>query len=407
MVSLDLKSAAGTTTLDFNKAALAGSADNLMVTIKGTSSTTLALTDDDATQANNVETITINSLSVANTLADLQSTGVATSNLVITGDKALTITAALDAEVSSIDASANSGGVTLSAAPAFGNVTFTGGSGADTIVVGAGNTVITGGAGNDVVDFDGTLNALDSYDGGAGIDTAEISGTGFTAVSVVGGLSNVEILKLSTAHTISLESDIVPTIFDFTNATDQILNLLDGYTNATTVNISGDATNADKVVNTANVDLTVSAYPTDIDAGTTITGGTGTDRINVLNAAAGTVDFAATTGVDAITFTDYTAGVDVTLDLQSYTLDATFKAKVLTIDASSMDAGEILTIDGDEAVTKLDVKAGAGSSRSTPAEFVIQRRFSLYGSCQGQSKSERRVTASSLPGRRSDGPRFD
>ena len=361
MVSLDLKSAAGTTTLDFQKAALSGASDNLMVSVKGTSSTTLALTDNDATQANNIETVTIDSLSVANTLADLQTTGVSATKLVVTGDKALTITAALDAEIASIDASGNSGGLTLSAAPAFANVSFTGGSGADTLTVAAGNTVITGGAGNDTVDFDATLNALDSYDGGDGIDTAEISGTGFTAVSVVGGLSNVEILKLSTAHTISLESDIGPTTFDFSDETDQILNLLDGYTNATTVDIGADATNADKIVNTANVDLTVSARPTSIDAATTITGGLGTDRINVLNVSAGTVDFAATTGVDAITFTDYTAGVDVTLDLQTYTLDATFKAKVLTVDASSMDAGEVLTIDGDEAVTKLDVTSGAGA----------------------------------------------
>ncbi|MDC0070710.1 calcium-binding protein [Rhodobiaceae bacterium] len=361
MVSLDLKSAAGTTTLDFQKAALSGASDNLMVSVKGTSSTTLALTDNDATQANNIETVTIDSLSVANTLADLQTTGVSATKLVVTGDKALTITAALDAEIASIDASGNSGGLTLSAAPTFANVSFTGGSGADTLTVAAGNTVITGGAGNDTVDFDATLNALDSYDGGDGIDTAEISGTGFTAVSVVGGLSNVEILKLSTAHTISLESDIGPTTFDFTDETDQILNLLDGYTNATTVDIGTDATNADKIVNTANVDLTVSARPTSIDAATTITGGLGTDRINVLNVSAGTVDFAATTGVDAITFIDYTAGVDVTLDLQTYTLDATYKAKVLTVDASSMDAGEVLTIDGDEAVTKLDVTSGAGA----------------------------------------------
>ncbi|MDA9904424.1 hypothetical protein N9D00_02835 [Hyphomicrobiales bacterium] len=361
MVSLDLKSAAASTTLDFQKASLAGASDNLMVTIKGTNATKLILTDNDATQANNLETLTIDSLSVDNTLADLQTTVVAVNKLVVTGDKALIITEALDAEIATIDASGNSGGLKLSAAPAFANISFTGGSGPDTLLVGAGNTAITGGAGNDLVDFDATLNALDSYDGGDGIDTVEISGTGFTAVSVVGGLSNVEILKLSTAHTISLESNIVPTTFDFSDESAQILNLLDGYTNATTVIIAGDATNTDKIVNTANVDLTVSARATSIDAGTTITGGIGTDRINVLNLADGTVDFAQTTGVDAITFTDYTAGVDVTLDLQTYTLDATYKAKVLTIDASSMDAGEILTLDGDEAVTKLDLTSGAGA----------------------------------------------
>jgi len=361
MVSLDLKSSVGTTTLDLNKGALAGANDNLLITVKGTSSTTVALTDNDALQALTLETVTINSLSVANTLADLQTTGTATSKLVVTGDKALTITAALDAEILTVDASASTGGLTLSAAPSIGGITFIGGAGPDTITVSAGNTDITGGAGNDSVDFDATLNALDIYDGGDGIDTVEISGMGFTATSVVGGLSDVEVLKLITAHTITLEGNISPTTFDFSNETDQVLNLLDGYTNPTTVKLSGDATNADKIVNTANVPLTINAYPTSIDAATTITGGIGTDAIVVLNAVAGTVDFELVTGVDSITFNDYAAGVDVTLDLQDYTLDATYKAKVLTVDASSMDALEVFTLDGDEAVTKLDVTTGGGA----------------------------------------------
>ena len=361
MVSLDLKSAAGTTTVDFQKGALSGAADNLVITVKGTNGTTIALTDNDSLQGNNVETITIDSLSVANTIADLDSTGVATSALVVTGDKKLTITAALDAEVLSVDASANTGGLVLTNSPTFANATITGSAAADTIDAPTGVTAITGGAGNDYVTFDATLTAADTFDGGDGVDTVKINGGNLTQTSVVGGLSNVEILELSTAHTISLESNISPTTFDFgTNETNQVLNLLDGYTAATTVKLGADATNADKIVNTANVDLTITANSTSYDETTSVTGGTGTDSISILNTAAGQVDLTATTGVDSITFTDYTAGVDVELDTHSYTLDSVAFAKVLTIDASSMDAGEVFTLTGDATVTKMDVTAGGG-----------------------------------------------
>ncbi len=360
MVALDLKSAAGTTTVDFQKGALSGAADNLVITVKGTNSTTVALTDNDALQANNIETITIDSLSVANTLDDLQSTGVATSALVVTGDKKLTITTALDAEILSVDASANTGGLVLTNSPTFANATITGSAAADTIDAPTGVTAITGGAGNDYVTFDATLTAKDTFDGGDGVDTVKINGGNLTQTSVVGGLSNVEVLELSTAHTISLESNISPTTFDFSDDTDQILNLLDGYTAATTVKLGSDDTNADKVVNTANVDLTITANSDSYDDGTSVTGGTGTDRINILNTDAGQVDLTATTGVDSITFTDYTAGVDVELDTHSYTLDSVAFAKVLTIDASSMDSGEVFTLTGDATVTKMDVTAGGG-----------------------------------------------
>jgi Ca2+-binding RTX toxin-like protein len=364
MVALDLKTATGTTTVDFQKAALSGADDNLLITVKGTSSTTVTLSDNDALQGNNLETITIDSLSVANTIVDIGSTGVATSKLVVTGDKLLTITNALDGEILSVDASGSTGGLTLTNSPAFVNATITGSAAADTIDAPVGVTAITGGAGNDFVTFDATLTAADTFDGGDGIDTAKVNGGSITAVSVFGGLSNVEVIELSTAHTISLDANISATTFDFgTNETAQILNLLDGYTNPTTVKLGLDATNTDKVVNTANVDLTVTANLTSYDEGTSIAGGTGTDSLVILNTAAGQVDLTQTTGVDSITFVDYTAGVAAELDTHAYTLDPTFKAKVLTVDASSMDAGEAFTLTGDATVTKMAVTGGGGDDR--------------------------------------------
>ncbi len=367
-VDVNLKSAVGTTTVDFGKAGLAGTADAITVTLNGTNSTTLAFTDDDALQTVALETITIASQSVPNTLADLQTTGVATSALHVTGDKLLTITAALDAEILTVDASGSSGGLSLGAAPGFANATVTGSSGADTLTAApVGVTNLSLGAGNDTVDFDATLTAADVVDGGDGTDTVTISGGNLTAVSVLGGLSNVEVLKLDTAHTITLESNVGPTTFDFTDATDQILNLNDGYTNATSVKISGDGTNADKIVNTAGVDLTVTGYVADFDGdtGTTITGGTGTDSLVMINAATGTASIAANiTGVENITISDYTAGADPTLTIGAYTLDATF-VKSLTIDASTLDAGEVFTLAGAASVTRMNITSGAAADALT------------------------------------------
>ena len=79
-------------------------------------------------------------------------------------------------ETLTVDASAMSVGVTLSAAlEADGKVSITGGSGDDAIVGSAsanfGDTIV-GGAGNDTISFgNGDLTAVDSVDGGAGSNT--------------------------------------------------------------------------------------------------------------------------------------------------------------------------------------------------------------------------------------------
>jgi hypothetical protein len=132
-VDLEIKSAQGITTVNYDLAALSGAADSMTITLKGTNTTTIAVTDDGvaATAASSVlESVTVSSLSVPNTLADLQLDGVATTTLNITGDKRLTISTATDATVAVIDASGSTGGITL-ADISFASPTVTGGAGAD------------------------------------------------------------------------------------------------------------------------------------------------------------------------------------------------------------------------------------------------------------------------------------
>ena len=198
LVKLSL--AVGTTTVDFELTALGGTADTLNVEILGTSSTTLALTGGSALTAQTIETVSIKSDSVANTLADLQTTGVGATSLVTTGAKQLTITAALDSEIVTIDASGMTGtsGLALAAAPGTAvGVTATGSGGADTLYGSAGLDNISSGGGNDTINL-GTVVATDTVDGGAGTDTV-VATASVTSDTVFAGLSNVETLSLSGA----------------------------------------------------------------------------------------------------------------------------------------------------------------------------------------------------------------
>ena len=363
LVDLDLKSPKEDTTLTFADAALAGAADEITVTLKGTQTNTSLVINDAGVIPNSLETVHLKSLAVANSL-DHNFSGVAPSTIKISGDKRLTLEDTTDTTVITVDASASTGGVSL-AGTGYANATIHGGSGADVITAApTGMANLSLGGGNDTVDFDGTLNALDVVDGGDGTDTITMS-SGFTQTSVLGGVSNIEVIALDAdAQTITLEANIGPTTFNFSQDDDQILNLNDGYTNDTTVVITGDDTNADKIVNTAGVTLNVigNAEDFDGDVNTTITGGVGTDTLTIRNFAdAAEAEIAANiTGIDKIVYVDVTAGADTTLTIGAYTLSAT-AALALTIDASELDGGvapEIFTLAGASSVTRMDVTGG-------------------------------------------------
>ena len=69
VVSLKAQSAINTTTVNYDAAALAGAADEMTITVSGTNSTTIAITDDSAATTSALETINLVSNSVANTLS--------------------------------------------------------------------------------------------------------------------------------------------------------------------------------------------------------------------------------------------------------------------------------------------------------------------------------------------------
>ncbi len=366
-VDLTVKSAPNKTTVNYAATALTGAADSMTLTLSGTNSTTVAITDDSTATTSALESLTINSISVANTLADLQIDGVLTPTLTVTGGSALTITAALDSNVTTVDASANTGGLTLTNAPGATNVTITGSAAADTLTaVATGKNTLSMGGGNDTADFDGTWAGTDTYDGGDGTDTLRLDGNYTNAgasSTVFGGLSNVEVVAIDTAHSLTLESNISATTIDVQHDSAQTINLNDGYTNATTVKIGSDAASTDVINNNANVQLTVQAnngsFGTDVD----ITGSTGTsDVLNIVNTATGTTTFDTNNDVfETINLVAFGATAAPTIVTGAYSIGTPAGTGVLTINADTLTALNVVTITGTSAATPLDVKTGAAS----------------------------------------------
>jgi len=159
----DVVDAAATLTYNFDAQAVAGTADNVSLTV---SEVTAAV----AVTGGNVETLTVNiadvSTNAESTLADLTATG--NTTLVITGGTAtydFTVTDELDAALTTVDGSAALSDLNLDMGESTTTMTVSGGAGAD--VLDMGNTL-------------GDSDEQDTLDGNDGADqmTAEFSDVG-------------------------------------------------------------------------------------------------------------------------------------------------------------------------------------------------------------------------------------
>ena len=110
--------------------------------------------------AANVAAFALNATGAASAVTLTNSAAVTKlATLNITGDKAITVTEALTT-LKTVDASANTGGVTLNVGATAVDLAFTGGTGADKIVIAGAQ-----------------LDAKDALNGGAGVDTIVLSDT--------------------------------------------------------------------------------------------------------------------------------------------------------------------------------------------------------------------------------------
>ena len=280
--------------------------------------------------------------------------------------------AALDAGLTGVLTDATNENLTVDGSSLISTrvLNVTGGGGLDSILGGAGNDIISGGAGNDTLSGGGgndsinagtgddtirmaaTLTSADTIDGGEGADKLILSGSSPLPALGLTNVSNVETLVLGGGTaTVSLAANVSFTTIDMddgaTDTTAQSLTLATGYTNATTVLVDA----GDSVTNTANAALTVTATDAKM-TGTTVTGGTGSDTLNItataLHAGAALTLASLVTNVETINLLDggdvttgtVTAGSDMSLTVGAYASAATV-ATTLTIDASTLDAGTV------------------------------------------------------------------
>jgi RTX calcium-binding nonapeptide repeat (4 copies) len=170
-------------TLGFQGAATPGANDSIDVSVDGMSAGTITLTTG---TSNGFETMNINSNNTASVIADIAMNGTTLNKVNITGDANLTHTASLDSGVATVNCSTATGNISLTQTNTT-VLTYTGGAGNDTIILGA------------------TYDAFDSLDGGPGTDvlggtTAVLGGT----VEVQTNVVNFESLRVSDAHTTAI-----------------------------------------------------------------------------------------------------------------------------------------------------------------------------------------------------------
>jgi hypothetical protein len=240
--------ASGVTNIDisFSDDEFAGTADTYSVTLDDVDDGLTLSLDAVGTDAEAIETLTINTGSNDNDGAivfDVE--GQSATTVTITGSAA--------ANLSGLD------GTTINAADATGNITLTNLSGT--------NMTVTGGAGNDVIDMGTGLTVDDTIDGGDGTDTLVLSTVTGTILSTgtsgnVTNVSSIETLRLDTELTgavaidVSKLSSLTTIDFDDYNDTGTDVHVISKMNDGMTI-ILGDADgDADAATNTdAELDI--------------------------------------------------------------------------------------------------------------------------------------------------------
>jgi hypothetical protein len=351
--TIKLQNQAVNVDLDFVNTVVSGSDDTITLEVSGN-------TDGDVT-IEGVETVNLVSSGTANTL-DVNDTATTLTTINISGDTAVTLndTTALEAEVTTVNASNATGNVTLgaNATPLAAAVhTLTGGSGNDTFVLGG--TYIGGATGS----------TRDTIDGGDGTDELNITSARLVAgTATQANLTSIERIELSDAlnGTVNLTnfgsiSELQLTLGGAASA--------GSVTAATGTTIDIDADMGDQqyqfiVTGIATDDTMTLDLATNIDfLGTTgnIDTFTGIETLTIAGASSGTHIFADGIALGATAASEkivITGGAAVTFSAQSTTdeLDASAATGIITTTGGF--AGAVNVKGGNKA----DVLNGSGSS---------------------------------------------
>jgi len=296
-----------------------------------------------------VTTLNISGNTTASTINSLVTSATAIN---VSGDAKVTLTGLTDTALTAFTVTNTAGASSGTGALAVG-VTFTGGAGADTVVIGATTKAITMGDGNDQVTSTGLVGTGGSVSGGNGTDTIVMT----TAQANVAAGSSTFNSKFSSFETLTISDG-------HTNTID-----LDGINGVTTVNLSA-AYNGGQLNNLSSggtVKVTT-------DAGGALTIGVKSALINVADVlnlnlskttvlAAGTVTVA---NVETININDAdaaTAGSDAVI--HTLTLAATSATSVVVTGNNGLNLGN----GGNVAITNFDA-SGVVANSTAASTFV-------------------------------------
>ena len=350
-------------TLNHTAAATVGASDSATLNLEGVTGAGGSAIIYSAT-TNSIESLNIASTISANTINDLQTTGAGVSTLGITGDQNLTISTALDAEITAINAGDMTGVVTLTLGT--GGTTATFGSAADQITLAAAADDLTLGGGADTVfAAAGGLTTLDTIAGGDGTDTISYTADEAVALTDFTNVTSVEVL------TAAANVQITGNLGAAADAAGiRTLTLADGgdgdsvtidaeFTSALRVNVDDGDNTVDASAHTGVLTATITEAIADAAADThTLTGGTGTADELLVTADGTGIDNTSMTSITAfekITIAnDAATGTIVLDDLNiadgaTLTIDAraiTTAANAFTLDASDDNDGNLVVLGG-------------------------------------------------------------
>ncbi|MDO8334355.1 MAG: hypothetical protein Q7T35_06770 [Nitrosomonas sp.] len=302
--------------------------------------------DTDNAEVSSGEAATIATISIAATGENFVDVDAFTAitGLTVTGDGSITAVVDVTA-LETVDASGNTGGVTVDLTGAAADLTVTGGSGNDDITAGAGDDTIDAGAGDDRVAFAAAaLDNLDTVAGGDGEDTIAFADADDATALDATAHTAFEILELGTAGVGGNTFDNADFAFTKIVLAGDVAGLTVDNLDAGTIEVQDNQTAAIAVTSVGDEDtlgLTINA-----EAATTIAAldVTGVETVNVTTTAdTDDTTFTAieTDGVSALTFAG--AGDIIITDITD--ADATNDAtvKIANIDLTGQTGGFEMT----------------------------------------------------------------
>jgi len=310
----------------------------------------------------------------AGTITDTKFTGLNSIEIIKLADGVNSITiaqSALDAGLTTINASASSSATTVDASGYTGNVTIYGGSGNDVITAGTGNDILIGGTGDDTYKFSSlNLTKNDKINDTGGVDTLLITDAASITDAMFTGIRGVDTLKL----TVDVAGQSI------------VLGSLALSSGLKTIDIRG--------IDAANVRIDTTAFKGTLTVlsdtpGGTYKGGTGNDTFSLSDGS-----FDSTTLVSTISGSGGNDTLDISTsatvtdaDFAQTTSVEIFKLSVggsAVLGAKAKAAG-IKTIDVSDATAAVTVDASGLDSTTT---FIVDDSLSNADTLTGSSVTD-------------------